>query len=602
MKAQDEQRKLMIVGFVLIVGIIFILRLFYIQIIDKSYILSAQNNVVRVITQYPARGLIYDRHGELMVYNEAAFDLMVIPSQVTAFDTLEFSQLIGLDRAEIKDRLIKAKNYSMRKASIFEKQISKESFSFFKEKLHKFPGFYVQSRTLRYYPSRIAAHSLGYIGEVDRGTIESNSYYKSGDYIGISGLESTYEEELRGQKGVKRVLVDVFGREKGSFQEGKFDSTAVKGQDIYISIDAKLQAYGERLMTNKKGSIVAIEPSTGEILALVSSPSYDPNLLVGRVRSTNYQILSADSLQPLFNRALSATYPPGSTFKSLNALVALQEGISTPSTSYGCQGTATVPIKCSHYHSNPLNMYRAIEISCNPYFWQTFRSIMNSRSDIHDSYNMWRKHALSFGFGTRFNSDLFNESKGFIPQPEYYDKYFGKKGWKALTIRSLSIGQGEILATPLQLANFATIIANRGYYYKPHLLRSINDSIPDPDYRVKMVTTISPVNCQVVVEGMNKVMDGPEGTGRWYRVPDIAICGKTGTAENPHGKDHSIFVSFAPKDNPRIAVAVVVENSGFGATWAAPIATLMIEKYINGEIKRPEVEENMVNSNLIDSR
>jgi penicillin-binding protein 2 len=599
MKAQDEQRKLIIIGLILLAGVIFIGRLFYLQIIDKSYILSAQNNVVRVITQYPARGLIYDRHGELLVFNEAAFDLMVIPSQVTAFDTLEFSQLIGLDKTEIKDRLMKARNYSMRKASIFEKQISKESFSFFKEKLHKFPGFYVQSRTLRYYPTRIAAHTLGYIGEVDRNTIESNPYYKSGDYIGISGLESTYEEYLRGQKGVKRVLVDVFGREKGSFQEGRFDSSAVKGQDIYISIDAQLQAYGERLMTNKKGSIVAIEPSTGEILALVSSPSYDPNLLVGRIRSTNYQMLSDDSLQPLFNRALSATYPPGSTFKSLNALVALQEGISTPSTSYYCQGTATVPIKCSHYHTTPLNMYRAIEISCNPYFWQTFRSIMVSRSDIHDAYTMWRKHAVSFNFGNRFNSDLFNESRGFIPLPDYYDKYYGKNGWRAMTIRSLSIGQGEILATPLQLANFAAIISNRGYYYKPHLIRSISDSIPDLQYREKIVTTISPTNCQVVVEGMSRVMDGPEGTGRWYRLEDIAICGKTGTAENPHGKDHSIFVSFAPKDNPRIAVAVVVENSGFGATWAAPIATLMIEKYINGEVKRLNVEESMISSNLI---
>lgn len=599
MKTHFEQRKLIIVGVIILVGVVFIGRLFYLQVIDKSYILSAQNNVVRVITQYPARGLIYDRHGKLMVFNEAAYDLMVIPSQVKNFDTVEFGQLIGLDKADIRTRLDKASKYSMRKASIFEKQISKESFSYFKEQLHKFPGFYVQARTLRHYPSPVAAHTLGYIGEVDREIIEANPYYKSGDYIGISGLESSYEEVLRGQKGVKRVLVDVFGREKGSFQDGRFDTTAAKGQDIHITLDAELQAYGERLMSNKKGSIVAIEPSSGEILVLVSSPSYDPNLLVGRIRSTNYQLLSGDSLEPLFNRALSATYPPGSTFKMLNALIALQEGISTPSTTYGCQGTSSVPIKCSHYHSTPLNMYRAIEISCNPYFWQTFRSIIQNRGDIHGSYTIWRNHALSFGFGDRFSTDLFNESKGLIPPPEYFDKYYGKNGWRALTIRSLSIGQGEILATPLQLANFTAIVANKGYYFKPHLIRSVGESIPDDIYREKRVTTVHSSHFDVITLGMFQVMEGPEGTGRWYRVPDIPICGKTGTAENPHGKDHSIFISFAPKDDPRIAIAVVVENSGFGATWAAPIATLIIEKYLTGEVKRIDVEQRMVNSNLI---
>jgi penicillin-binding protein 2 len=581
----------------ILVGVIFIGKLFYLQIIDRSYILSAQNNVIRIITQYPARGLIYDRNGKLMVYNEAAFDLMVIPSQVKAFDTLEFCQLIGLDKSNVKDRLVKARNYSMRKASIFERQISKESFSYFKEMLYKFPGFYVQPRTLRYYPSRIAAHTLGYIGEADRSTIEENPYYNPGDYIGISGLESNYEEVLRGVKGVKRVMVDVFGREKGSFQEGRFDSAAVKGQDIHISLDAELQAYGERLMSNKKGSIVAIEPSTGEILVLVSSPSYDPNLLVGRIRSTNYEILSNDSLQPLFNRALSATYPPGSTFKLLNALIALQTGASVPSTSYSCQGPVTVPIKCSHYHPNPLNMYGAIEQSCNPYFWKTFSSIMQLKKDIHDSYNLWRDHVVSFGFGNRFGTDLFNESKGFIPKPDYFDKYYGNTGWRAMTIRSLSIGQGEILATPLQMANFAATVANRGFFYAPHLIRSIGDTIPDPEFREKHATTISAANMEVVVEGMFRVFES--GTARYYKIPDLELCGKTGTAENPHGKDHSIFLAFGPKNKPEIAIAVVVENSGFGATWAAPIATLIMEKYLTGEIKRPDVEERMISADLI---
>jgi penicillin-binding protein 2 len=597
MRAHYEQRKLIITGVFILVGLIFIGKLFYLQIIDDSYILSAQNNVIRIITQYPARGLIYDRNGKLMVYNEAAFDLMVIPSQVKSFDTTEFCQLIGLEKSDVKDRLVKARNYSMRKASIFEKQISKESYSFFKEKLYKFPGFYVQARTLRFYPSRIAAHTLGYIGEADRSIIEGNPYYKSGDYIGISGLESTYEEVLRGQKGVKRVMVDVFGREKGSFQEGRFDSTAVKGRDIYITLDADLQAYGERLMANKKGSIVAIEPSTGEILVLVSSPSYDPNLLVGRIRSTNYEVLAKDSLEPLFNRALSATYPPGSTFKLINAMTALQIGVSNPSTSYSCQGPVTVPIKCSHYHPNPLNMYGAIEQSCNPYFWKTFSSIMNSRKDIHDAFNIWREHVTSFGFGNRFGTDLFNESRGFIPKPEYFDKYYGKTGWRAMTIRSLSIGQGEILATPLQIANFAAIVANRGFFYAPHLMRSIGDSLPDPELREKRTTTITPANVEVIVEGMYRVFES--GTARYYKIQDLALCGKTGTAENPHGKDHSVFLAFGPKDNPKIAIAVVVENSGFGATWAAPIATLIMEKYLTGEIKRPDVEERMISADLI---
>jgi penicillin-binding protein 2 len=599
MKNIYSERKYIIIGIFLAVGFIFVAKLFYLQIINKSYLLSAQNNVIRIITQYPARGLIFDRNGKLLVYNEAAYDLMVVPDQVKRFDTLELCNLIGIDRDIFSRRLKSIRIYSTRKTSVFEKQISKETYGYMQEKLFKFPGFYVQSRILRSYTYPIAAHTFGYIGEVDNATVSSDPYYKPGDYIGISGIEKTYEKELRGVNGVKRIMVDVFNREKGSFQNGKYDTIAVKGKDMRITIDADLQLYAEQLMSHKKGSIVAIEPSSGEILCLVSSPSYDPNLLVGRVRSRNYEILEKDTLQPLFDRALQATYPPGSTFKLMNALIALQEGTTTPEVRFPCNGTESVPIKCSHYHPSPQNMLGAIELSCNPFFWRTFNTIMNKTRDIHDSYNMWRNDVMSFGLGNSFSSDLFNEVKGFIPATDYYDKYFGVKGWRAMTIRSLSIGQGEILVTPLQLANYVTTISNRGYYYVPHLMKSIEGEEDYSKTRVKKTTTIDPKYFTLIVEGMYNVFEGSMGTARRYKVDSLDICGKTGTAENPHGKGHSIFIAFSPKDNPRIAIAVIVENAGFGATWAAPITTLLIEKYLTGKTKRKDVEERMINCNLI---
>jgi len=599
MKNSYADRKYVVIGIFIAVGFIFVAKLFYIQIINRDYLLSAQNNVIRVVTQYPARGLIYDRKGRLLVYNEAAYDLMVIPDQVRPFDTLELCSLIGVDKDIFVKRLKSIREYSTRKASVIEKQLSKETYGYLQEKLFRYPGFYVQSRILRSYAYPIAAHTLGYIGEVDNATVERDPYYKPGDYLGISGLEKTYEKELRGVNGVKRILVDVFNREKGSFQKGKYDTAAVKGKDLTITIDVELQAYGEQLMAHKKGSIVAIEPSSGEILCLVSSPSYDPNLLVGRIRSRNYELLEKDTLEPLFNRALAATYPPGSTFKLMNALIALQEGTCTPETRFPCNGTASQPIKCSHSHPAPLNMLGAIEVSCNPYFWRTFNSIMNEKKDIHQSFNIWRNYVLNFGFGHTFESDIFNEGTGFIPKCDYFDKYFGVKGWRAMTIRSLSIGQGEILVTPLQLANYVTIIANRGYYYVPHLLKSIEGQ--GGIGWIKKNATIDPKYFNLIVQGMYNVFEGSMGTARAYKVDSLDICGKTGTAENPHGKGHSIFIAFAPKDHPKIALAVVVENAGFGATWAAPITTLMIEKYLNGATRRPWVEERIMNGNLIES-
>lgn len=598
MKNPYESRKILIVGLIVLIGAIYIAKLFYLQIIDKSYLLSAQNNVQRVIYQFPARGLIYDRNGQLMVFNEAAYDLMVIPGQVEEFDTLEFCNLIGVNQEDLIERLNKTRNYSSRKASVFEKQISKETYAYFEEKLFQFPGFFVQPRTLRNYSDTIAAHLLGYVGEAGRTVIEKDPYYRAGDYIGISGLEKTYEKQLRGVKGVKRILVDVFNREMGSFMEGKFDTVAVKGKDITITIDASLQAYGELLMKNKKGSIVAIEPATGEILTLITSPSYDPGMLVGRIRGENYKLLQQDTLEPLFNRALTATYPPGSTFKLMNSLIAMQEGVLNTSIEFSCDGPESLPIKCSHYHTTPVNMIEAIEISCNPYFWQTFQRIMKSEDDIHDSFNAWRDYVMSFGFGSRFQSDLYTESKGFIPLPDYFDRYYGKTGWRPMTIRSLAIGQGEILVTPLQLANFTATVANRGFYFSPHLIKSIEGGVIESSWE-KHQSTIDHRYFDPVIEGMYDVFEGEEGTARWYKLDSIPMCGKTGTAENPHGEDHSIFIAFAPKDNPRIAISVIVENSGFGTTWAVPIATLMIERYLTGNISKSWVEERMIEGNLI---
>lgn len=599
MRNPYADRKFLIIGAFVLVGIIFLLRLFYLQIIDQSYKLSASNNVLRYVTQYPARGLIYDRNGELLVYNEAAYDLMVIPRQVRNIDTAELCRIIGIDKETYIRNLTRARNYSWYKPSVFEQQISRETYGYLEEKLFKYPGFFVQTRTLRKYSKPIASHTVGYIGEVSSRVIENNPYYRMGDYIGISGIERTYETLLRGQKGVRIMMVDVHNREVGSYMNGKFDTTSVIGTNLYITIDAVLQEYGERLMQNKRGSIVAIEPSTGEVLALVSSPSYDPNLMVGRARNRNYNILAQDSLKPLFNRALMATYPPGSTFKMANALVSLQNGVITPLSRYPCSGKETRPIRCSHGHYSPLALRDAIEHSCNPYFWGTFRDMMESRrfKNTAEAYTKWVQDIQSFGFGKTIGLDLFGEQAGKIPQPTEYNRIYGVNRWRAMTIRSLSIGQGEILLTPVQLANMAAIFANRGYYYQPHLVKAVGDGDSiKPLVLEKINTNIDKAYFHDIVEGMHQVFTGPHGTARWYRLDDIPMCGKTGTAENPHGKDHSLFIAFAPKDEPKIAIAVVVENAGFGATWAVPIATLMMEKYLKGEISRKHVEERMLNA------
>ncbi len=597
-----QHRKFIIIGIFLMVGILYAVRLFMLQALSNEYKLSAENNVLRYVTEYPARGLIYDRNGELLVYNEAAYDLMVVPRQLQPFDTTELCALLGLDMEDFINRLEKAKHYSYRKPSLFLEQISRQDYGYLEEKLYKYPGFYVQARTLRKYSRPVAAHLLGYVGEVDRSELQAEKYYTQGDYIGKSGLERSYEQQLRGVKGLRVVMVDVFNREKGPFAEGRYDTSAVLGSSLTISIDAGLQAYGELLMQNKIGSIVAIEPSSGEILALVTAPAYDPNLLVGRIRGVNYLALQQDSLKPLMNRAIMGTYPPGSTFKMVNALVGMQEKVLFPSTQYYCDGPESRPIKCTHYHETPLRLNSAIQNSCNPYFWNVFRSIITNPTYATDStgFKHWRDHVLSFGFGRRFDTDIPFELRGNVPTAPYYDKIYGRGRWKALTIRSLAIGQGEILVTPLQLANLSAVIANRGYYYRPHILKAIGDQEnPVAAFVEKQHTSIDPAHFEFISKAMLDVFEGEHGTARWYKLDSVSVCGKTGTVENPHGKDHSMFIAFAPYENPRIAMAVIVENSGYGSTWAAPIATLLIEKYLLGEVSRKHLEERIINGNLI---
>jgi penicillin-binding protein 2 len=593
-----SQKRYVVSGIIITVAAIFVVKLFYMQVISDKYKVLSESNVRRIVTIYPARGIIYDRKGRKIVSNEEAYDLMVVPRQVNNIDTNELCQLLEIDKQSFINRLNKAKQYSPYRASPFVEQISKTTYGYLQEKLYRFPGFFVQPRTLRTYLYPIAAHTLGYVGEVNQKEIEDDPYYKMGDYIGKSGIEKYYEKELRGVKGEKIVLVDVFNREKGSFENGLYDKPQVAGQDLTTTLDLDLQLLGEKLMQNKRGSIVAIEPSTGEILAIISSPSYDPNLLVGRVRGENFKRLSQDVMNPLFNRAIQATYSPGSTFKLVNGLVGLETGAITPETRFSCNGKASVPIACTHSHYSPLELIGAIEQSCNPYFWGVFRTTIekSGKGDIHKGYNIWRQNVMSLGFGNYFNTDIPNQVRGNIPSPQYYDHYFGKNGWRALTIRSLAIGQGEILVTPLQLANQAATIANKGYYYPPHVVKSIQGR---PTQWERNQSSIHPQHFETIIKGMYRVFQGESGTGRWYKLDSIAICGKTGTVQNPHGKDHSLCIAFAPANNPKIAIAVVVENAGFGATWAVPIASLMIEKYLTGIISRTELETRMSQANLL---
>ncbi len=598
---QYSDRKYLIGGLILLSAFILIARLFYLQVIDTSYKLSASSNALQHRIQYPARGLIYDRNNRILVANKAAYDLMVTPIQVKPFDTAELCQYLDISKNKLLEGLRTASHYSRYKPSIVVKQITAEQYAFLQEKMFKYQGFYVQTRTLREYTTPLAAHILGYVGEVDEKQVKENQYYKMGDYIGKSGVEKTYEDQLRGVKGVKIYLVDVHNRIKGSYMNGWYDKPAVVGKDIYLTIDSTLQAYGEKLMQNKSGSIVAIEPSTGEILALVSSPTYHPALLVGRQRASNYAVLKNDTAKPLFNRATMAKYPPGSTFKIMNALVALQDNLINRHTKYTCYyGYKAGPIFVScHDHPTPLNLPGSIQCSCNAYYCNVFRRILTplKNQTIQDVYTHWRDYVVSFGFGNSLGSDLANELNGYIPTVNYYNRYYGKTEWSALTVISLGIGQGELGITPLQMANFTASLANRGYYITPHIVKKVRGITDSTFSWTKKKSRIDPENFQVIIEGMELAVNGAPNSGstaRIARLDSVIVCGKTGTAENPHGDDHSIFICFAPKDNPVIAMAVYVENAGFGASWAAPIASLMIEQYLQGKTKRQWLEDYVI--------
>jgi penicillin-binding protein 2 len=598
---QYSTRQFIIGGIFILVLIIYIFRLFYIQIIDPTYKYSAENNSQRYVTLYPSRGLIFDRNNKLLVCNQAAYDLMVNPQELGQFDTTDLCNILQITKDVVIENIRKAREYSVYKSSPFLYQVSDSAYAILQEKLYKFPGFYVQPRTLRKYTSIMAAHLFGYVGEVDSSVIKKDPYYQMGDYIGMSGIEKSYEKELRGEKGVSIFLVDVHNRVKGSLQNGRYDKPAVFGKNLSCTIDAKLQEMGEQYIKNFRGSIVAIDPKTGEILVLANSPTYDPNILVGRKRSKNFALLKSDPTMPLFQRSIMSKNPPGSTFKLLNALIGLKTGVVSPESQFACYlgyTAGNVHVAC-HSHPSPLDMTGAVKNSCNAYFDNVFRRIIDNpaKPSKYEAYDEWRNIIRSFSIGKRLNTDLLNELGGYVPTHQYYDRIY-RKSWSSLTIISLAIGQGEVGATPLQLANLTACVANRGYYYIPHTIKKIEglDTI-DRRFTTRQYADIDSSLFKPVVDGMYMAVN-EGGTAWWGAVKGLDICGKTGTAENPHGEDHSIFIAFAPKDNPKIAISVYVENGGFGATYAVPIASLLIEKYLTDTITRPYLEEYLKNARI----
>ncbi|MBR5136155.1 MAG: penicillin-binding protein 2 [Rikenellaceae bacterium] len=575
----------------LVVGVI-LGRLFYIQLVDDRYKDMADNNALRHVVQYPPRGEVRDRNGEFIVQSREAYDLMVIAREIPneGFDTMRMCRVLGMDKEELIKQLTRAKTRS-RVPMMITNQLSKEIKLRFDE--CNFRGFYTVYRTIRSYPRRIGGNLMGYAGEINADQLRKRPEYRAGDYIGISGLESAYEEVLRGKKGVKVNEIDAHGVIKGSFRDGMYDSLPIPGRSLVCTIDAELQELAEELMEGKIGSVVAIEPSTGEILLMVSSPTYDPNDLVGKNLRLNYNKLLNNPRRPLYNRAVSSHYPPGSTFKLVQGLIGLQEGVLKPSYRYPCNGGYTYAkgrkMKC-HPHPSPLDLRPAVANSCNAYFCYVFRDIIENKryESVKEGLDVWADYVRSFGFGRTLDSDFANETRGYVPTSEFYNRVY-HNSWKAQTIISLSIGQGELGCTPLQMANLAAIIANRGYYYIPHIVRSVEgvDSLEQRFYE-KQYTKVDAQHFEPIVEGMWQGVN-VAGTSTRAAVAGLDICGKTGTAQNPHGKDHSTFLSFAPKDDPKIAISVYVENGGFGATIALPIASLLIEKYLTDTITRPHM-------------
>lgn len=585
-----EERKLAVQIIFILVGLIFIIRLFFLQVIEDKYKDEAEKNATRKIIKYPFRGLVYDRHDSLLVINQEVIDLMVVMKEMRIPDTVRFCQAFKITVPEFKEiikKIKQEKGYNRNRPVPIIKQLSIEDYGKGLDVLADCRGFYKQERTIRSYPHKSAANALGYIGEISRTQLEKSTegYYEQGDLVGISGLESEYERYLRGKKGVRYIMKDVHGVVKGPYKNGELDVASVPGENIYCTIDLELQKFGEEMMANKIGSIVAIEPKTGEILTFISAPSYDPNYLTGRYFSKNYDSLQKNPMKPLFNRPLMAMYPPGSIFKLAQALVGQQMGVLRPTTIYSCNKEA-VGVNC-HPHPSPNNLVGSIQWSCNPYYFTVFKTIIhknrhtNKYKESELNFDDWRKHMATFGFGQKLKVDIPNMKAGFLPTNEYYDKIYGDMSWKHSTIRSLDIGQGELLIVPIQMANLACIVANKGYYYTPHFVKRIGDGKNSrilKEFTEKHYTSVDSSYYQVVIDGMFQVVE--HGTAYFDKIKGIEICGKTGTAQNPHGDDHSVFICFAPKNDPKIAISVYVENGGFGAVTAAPIANLMIEKYL----------------------
>ena len=602
-----EKRKYVIGGFICVIVIIYLVRLFSLQVLNDKYKESADSNAFLKRVIYPSRGLMHDRNGRLVVFNKPAYDVMIIPKDVGEFDTLALCETLGLTKEQLAQKWADMKNprknpgYSAYTQQKLISQLSIEDYGKLQEKIHLFPGFFVQKRTVRNYAYPAGANILGNIREVSANDIERDTYYRRGDYTGDLGIEKSYEQQLRGQKGIEILMKDAYGRIKGKYEDGKYDISPIAGRNLKLSIDIELQEYGERLMAGKIGAIVAIEPATGEILALVTAPNYDPSLLVGKERGKNYSELVKDPYKPLYDRALQGAYPPGSTFKPTQGLIFLQEGIVNLSTQYPCYHGYVNGLRVGcHGHASPISLKPALQTSCNAYFCWGLKNMLDKRGTrIQDQFEKWKNYMVEMGYGYKLGVDLPHESRGFIPNSEFYSNSFRGANWSANSIISISIGQGEILATPLQIANLSATIANRGFYHTPHIVKEIEDTVIDAKYREFHRPSIKREYYEDVAEGMRMAVTG--GTCRLANLPGIEVCGKTGTAQNPHGKDHSVFMGFAPYHDPKIAICVYVENAGFGATYGVPIGSLMIEKYLTGEISpaRKGLEERMLTSNTI---
>ena len=612
-KYELENRKYVLIVSVLLVLLIFIIRLFSLQILNNDYKAWADSNAFLKRTIYPARGIIYDRNGKLLVYNQPTYDVMIIMREVQEFDTLDFCNIVGITKDQFLNRIKDVKNkrlnpgYSSYVPQVFISQLSAQECGVLQEKLYKFPGFYIQNRTIREYNYPNGALLLGDLGEVSVSDLKADDYYVRGDYSGRSGIEKSYEKELRGIKGMEILLRDAHGRIKGKYEEGKHDLPPISGKNLTLSIDMDLQAYGEKLMQNKLGGIVMIEPSTGEVLCMVSSPTFDPNLLVGRLRGKHHSELEKDPLKPLFNRPLMAQYPPGSTFKPTQGLIFLQEGVITPETRFTCAHGYTFRggKPACHGHPSPINLTGAISTSCNSFFPWGLHYMLDDRKyykSVQEAFDVWKDYMVSMGYGYKLGIDLPGEKRGYIPNSKVYDKIYRGR-WNSSTIISIAIGQGEILATPLQICNLAATVANQGYFITPHVVKDIQGSSLDSIYTEKRYTGVDTKYYSYIAQGMRGAVAGSDygATCRGANLPDIEVCGKTGTAENPHGKDHSIFMGYAPYKEPKVAIAVFVENAGFGATYAVPIGSLMIEIYLRGNIlpESESIEEYIVNSVIL---